>query len=130
MDALKIKEYADIVISHAVSGFEFVKQCPLPTLLVAQLSNNNNLIDQTYTERCIKEAHNNKNIIGFISQENLGYNKCIYCKPGIRLDTTTDSYDQKYSGKSNGIDYYIVGRGITQSDNINETTIFYKNNLQ
>ena len=42
MDALKIKEYADIVISHAVSGFEFVKQCPLPTLLVAQLSNNKN----------------------------------------------------------------------------------------
>ena len=27
-------------------------------------------------------------------------------------------YDQQYSNKTNGIDFYIVGRGITQSDNI------------
>ena len=56
-------------------------------------------------------------------------NKCIYCKPGIRLDKISDSYDQRYSGISKGIDFYIVGRGITQSKNINETIQYYQKNL-
>ena len=33
-----------------------------------------------------------------LREENLGYNKAIYCKPGIRLDKTNDNFDQKYSG--------------------------------
>ena len=84
MNALMVRQYADVVICHAVAGFEFINHCQLPVLLVAQLSNKGNLISDEYTEKCIQEAMVNKNILGFISQENLGYNKCIYCKPGVR----------------------------------------------
>ena len=129
MKALKIKTYADIVICHGIAGFEFIKYCSLPVLVVAQLSCKNNLINTEYTKQCVFEASKNKNIIGFISQENLGYNKCIYCKPGVRLDkliNNEDDYDQKYSGLTSGIDFYIVGRGITNFKNPLEMAKHYK----
>ena len=129
MKALKIKTYADIVICHGVAGFEFIKYCSLPVLVVAQLSCKNNLINTEYTKQCVFEASKNKNILGFISQENLGYNKCIYCKPGIRLDKIKDDYDQTYTGITDGIDFYIVGRGITNFKNQNEMTKYYKETL-
>ena len=132
MEALEVINYADIIICHGVSGFEFTKQenCKLPVLLVSQLSNKNNLINKEYTEKCIKEVINNSNIIGCISQENLGYNKTLYCKPGIRLDNKSgDNLDQQYTGYTKGIDYYIVGRGITTSKTISETANFYKTQL-
>lgn len=129
MKALKIKTYADIVICHGIAGFEFIKYCSLPVLVVAQLSCKNNLINTEYTKQCVFEASKNKNILGFISQENLGYNKCIYCKPGIRLDKIKDDYDQTYTGITDGIDFYIVGRGITNFKNQNEMTKYYKETL-
>ncbi len=127
MNALMVRKYADIVICHGIAGFEFINHCPLPVLLVAQLSNKGNLISDEYTEKCIQEAMVNKNILGFISQENLGYNKCIYCKPGVRLDVDNkDIYDQQYSGITEGIDFYIVGRGITLSDDPGSTVEYYR----
>lgn len=127
--ALRVEEYADIVISHGICGFEFARHCPLPILLVSQLSNNGNIIDSKYTEECIKGQTQYKNIIGLISQENLGVNKCLYCKPGIRLDILSDGFDQNYTGFTPGIDFYIVGRGITESKKPLETARYYKYKL-
>ena len=60
--------------------------------------------------------------------KNLGYNKCIYCKPGVRLNNIKkDSLDQKYTGLTKDINFYIVGRGITNSNNIIEECINYRN---
>ena len=106
-----------------------MKQINIPVLLVAQLSNKGNLITSEYTERCVEAAFRNPNIIGFISQENLGYNKCIYCKPGINLDKKSDGLDQQYTGLKEGIDFYIVGRAITDSKNPLKEVIRYKNYL-
>ena len=60
MNALKLETYADIVICHAITGFEFVNHCELPVLLVSQLSNKGNLINENYTEKCIEGAFRNK----------------------------------------------------------------------
>ena len=129
-NALNIEKYADIIICHAITGFEFVKHIDLPVLLVTQLSNSGNLITNDYTYKCLNGVINNFNIIGCISQENLGYNKCIYCKPGVRIgNIKNDNLDQKYTGLTNGIDYYIVGRGITNSNNIKQECLNYKNEL-
>ena len=68
-EALKVEEYADIVICHAISGFKFTKYINLPILLVSQLSNDGNLIDNKYTDNCINGVMNNYNIIGCISQK-------------------------------------------------------------
>ena len=37
MEALKLEIYADIVICHAITGFEFINHCKLPVLLVRLL---------------------------------------------------------------------------------------------
>lgn len=128
-DALEIKKYADIIISHGISGFEFIKQSSLPVLLVAQMSNKGNLISREYTKQCVDAARRYTNIIGLISQENLDYNKCIYCKPGIRLDANKDNYDQCYTGITKGIDFYIIGRGVTQATNPLDKIKYYNTTL-
>ena len=132
-NALEIQSYADIIISHAISGFEFIKMCPLPVLVVSQMSNKGNLISRDYTKQCVDATRKYTNIIGLISQQNLGYNKCIYCKPGIRVDVDKDNHDQCYTGRTAGIDFYIVGRGITQYMNNHETMLnqmkYYKEYL-
>lgn len=144
MNALKTHHYADILICHGITGFEFVNHSNLPIIIVAQLSNYGNLITPHYTRECIKAAFKNKKIIGFVSQSDLGYNKTIYFKPGTKIDEDIceersdtnyqcrqilkrkDQYDQKYSGKTNGIDFYIVGRAITDAEDIEEECIRYQ----
>ena len=99
----------------------------LPIIIVAELSNKGNLITKDYTQKCIEGAFKNPNIVGFVSQKNLGYNKCIYCKPGINLNSNNDDYDQQYTGKTDGIDFYIVGRAITNHiDPLNEIKKYKK----
>ena len=130
LEALKVDLYADILISHGICGFEFVNYINIPVLIVAQLSNFGNLIDKNYTNKCLESVMNNYNIIGCISQENLGYNKCIYCKPGVRIgNIVKDNFDQQYTGLTKGIDFYIVGRGITESSRIRNVCIDYQNEL-
>ena len=129
MRAMKIKTYADMVTVHGVSGFEFVKQCKIPVIVVAKLSNSGNLIDDHYTTECLKGSVRNTNVIGVVSQNNLGINSLIYFKPGIRLNSSTDSYDQNYSGRTEGIDMYIVGRGITESEDCGQSAKHYKEYL-
>ena len=146
LKASKVSEYADIIICHGIAGFEFLKHCGLPVILVAELSNRGNLIDHNYTESCIEAASRRSNVIGFVSQKNLGYNKVLYFKPGVKIpnencsnqdsskisDECTkilmrDKYDQSYTSKTQGIDFYIVGRGITESENPKEESLKYKN---
>lgn len=125
--ALQIDKYADMVTCHAISGFEFCKQCPVPVLLIAQMSSKNNLINEEYTEKCIKEANENENVMGFICQKNLNVKNKLYFKPGVSLNNSTDGLDQLYSGKEKGIDYYIVGRGIYENNNSEMKLIKYVN---
>lgn len=122
---------ADICICHGVAGFEFAKKCLLPVLVVAQMSNKGNLINDEYTEACVTAGFQHDNIIGFISQENLGYHGGLYFKPGVNLRKVGegDGKDQQYTGKTDGIDFYIVGRAITQSDDIKSELMFYNKEL-
>ena len=151
MEALKVMNYADIIICHAITGFEFINHIKLPVLLVAELSNKGNLISPEYTRECVKALSRNRKIIGCISQSNLGYNKAIYCKPGTKIDSDIqlnndkksynnseieeecckilkrrDKYDQKYTGKTPGIDFYIIGRAITQAEDIEKECLRHK----
>jgi len=89
------------------------------------------LINDEYTEACVTAGFQHDNIIGFISQENLGYHGGLYFKPGVNLRNVGegDGKDQQYTGKTDGIDFYIVGRAITQSDDIKSELMFYNKEL-
>jgi orotate phosphoribosyltransferase len=127
MDKLKVIEYADILICHSIAGFTTASEAPLPTLLVAQMSCSN--LPDEHSQECIEKMAIKDNIIGVIAQSYLGENRGMYIKPGIRLDKDTDGMNQKYSGKTSGIDLYIVGRGVTESDDYLTEMIKYKEEL-
>ena len=74
---------------------------------------------------------NKDKVVGFISQRNLGDKNFLYMTPGIKLNSKKDNlgqvYNTPYEVMKRGIDICIVGRGIKNSDNIEETCIEYKN---
>ena len=98
-----------------------------PENLGITLTHEHLFCDQSGFSSVPTEANKKSIFFDKVSQENLGYNKCIYCKPGVRLDVDNkDIYDQQYSGITEGIDFYIVGRGITLSDNPGLTAEHYR----
>lgn len=116
----KISDWADIVTVHAISGGDILNQfTDVGILLIAQMSNKNNLIDSNYTQKVIEIAKNHKDkVLGFITQEKLS-DDFLNFAPGINIDATSDGSDQKYSNietmRAKGIDVFIVGRGIYKS---------------
>jgi len=123
-----ITRYADFITVHSISGqgiLEGLRENCLKNgcriLLIAQMSTNNNLIDNTYTEKTIALATDEVNreiISGFISQKKL-VNGLLHFAPGINTVTASDNYLQKYNdpismSTINKVDALIVGRGITE----------------
>jgi len=124
----KIMKYADIVTVHSVAGQSTIdglrknallNNCLL--LLIAQMSSNNNLIDNEYTKKTIELANNNKDIVlGFICQEKLD-DKFLHFAPGISNIMVKDGMNQNYNSSINmlnkGIDFLIIGRSIYNNEN-------------
>jgi orotidine-5'-phosphate decarboxylase len=98
-------------------------------LLVSQLSTNGSLLDDNFTKKCVELSKSNpKYISGFIVQKrisNMTDDRFVYCTPGVREDTASDSHDQRYRTIEDaivrdGCDVIIVGRGITSSENVKD----------
>jgi len=119
-----IIKYADLITCHAISGdglcealSELSISYEFRILLIAQMSSQNNLIDENYTQNVIKMANKYKNIVtGFICQEYL-CNDFIHFTPGVSIDNKNDKYQQGYTSpdyliNTKQIDVLIVGRSI------------------
>lgn len=121
-----IMRYADIVTVHSIAGQSTIgglrkNACLYDTslLLIAQMSSNNNLIDQEYTKKTIELANNNADIVlGFICQEKLS-NNFLHFAPGISNVLDKDTMNQHYTNATDalnkGIQFIIVGRSIYTS---------------
>ena len=97
-------------------------------LLFAQMSSEGNLMNDEYTQKCLKAARNHKDfVLGFISQENLNEEEgdnFLSMTPGVKLpppgdnqELKGDSLGQQYRTpesviRGDGCDIIIVGRGI------------------
>lgn len=90
-------------------------------LLLAQMSNKDNMLTPEYTAECVKHARlNNKFVMGFIAQESLhneSDDNFITLTPGVQLAAGGDALGQQYNTPekvigSAGSDIIIVGRGI------------------
>lgn len=126
----RIADWADIVNAHSLPGpgvIQGLAEVGLKKerglLLLAEMSSQQNLLDENYTQKTIKMAEQFPDfVMGFISQNKLCQNpKWIYMTPGVRFAAAKDSFGQQYvtpekAITEHGSDIIIVGRGIINSD--------------
>ena len=136
----QIAEWADLINAHSLPGpgvIEGLKKAGLTKkaglLLLAQMSSQNNLFTEIYTEKTYQLAQKHRNfIIGFISQKNFKKDpKFIHFTPGVQFELKIDSLKQAYRTpeiaiKEQNNDIIIVGRGILNAINPLEKAKKYK----
>jgi uridine monophosphate synthetase len=129
--SLNIKSWADAVTIHGFAGISD-KLCDegIPLLVIAEMSNNDNLIDEGYTRliyNLVKQERFNKYCMGFICQDKIpklmdSVYEYVTLSPGINLDVSGDKCNQSYynpiseGGSKRGL-FWIVGRGIIKESN-------------
>jgi orotidine 5'-phosphate decarboxylase subfamily 1/orotate phosphoribosyltransferase len=121
-----IVTYADLITAHGLPGpgilsalrYDCIRNnCGV--LLIAEMSSQSNLLNETYTNSVVDMAINNLDIVvGLIAQKRHN-NNLVHFAPGVNLDNKADSLGQTYNTPKDvinrGIDVLIVGRGITGS---------------
>ena len=101
-------------------------------LLLAQLSNQGNLITAAYTQQAIALAQRYPAfVMGFIAQQRLIDDPhWLHVMPGVQCHKTNDSGDQRYitpeQAIQQGADIIIVGRGIYQATDPAQTAARYQ----
>lgn len=124
----KISSWANITNAHplpgdgVISGFKDAKT-DVGLLLLAEMSCKGNFITEAYTEKTIKMAEANHDLVmGFISQRKLSkLPGLIHMTPGVNLHVKGDNLGQQYNTpdvvvREKGTDIIIVGRGIYRAD--------------
>ncbi len=134
----RIADWADIIIVHAIAGepiIDALKICKqnCAILIVAELSCQGNLIDETYTQAVVELARKRDDVvIGIIAQKaTLNTPHQIKCTPGVHLATNKDTLGQQYNTPERVItdlltDIIIVGRGIYKAEDQKKAAQAYK----
>lgn len=134
----KINTWCNLITMHSLIGdgpikqFNEIKNNRQGILLIAEMSNKNNLLDSNYKQKTLNLAISNKNsVTGFICQKKIDKDDFIYCIPGVNRKVKGDNKDQKYitpeQAINNGADIIIVGRGIISSTDMLNESLIYKN---
>lgn len=121
----RISKWADIINCHILCGPSIIKGLSANAiLLIAQMSTQENLLNELYQLKCIEYAERFKHVIGFITMKNItpDHADLINMTPGVSLNVSGDDLGQQYKTpdtviSQNGSDIIIVGRGIYNSDN-------------
>ena len=146
-----IKQYADCVTVHTICGegtIESMKNIfntknlpihtPIGIITICEMSSKDNLIDNVYKTKSI-ELSRKHNITGVVLRNNnLEFEfELATFTPGINLDKKHDESNQTYINPLNkkreqthqpfksGL-FWIIGRGITQSNDINNINYINK----
>ncbi len=142
----KIFDWADFVTVHMIAGASILKGLfngveNKSSFLLARMSAENNLITENYTRQVIEIGKNNENVVsGFIGHgqdeedirkmKNKIPSNFLMLLPGVQLESKTDSIGQTYITPEiavrGGADGIIVGRGILQSINPQDTAKKYR----
>lgn len=129
-----LESFIDIITVHGICGESLIAELNklnVGMLLIHQLSVSNNLIDTLYSCRVKDMALSYHNVIGFISQDRISsdhsMSNYLTFTPGVNLDQKSDGKGQKYRNIDEcDSDIYIVGRGICDSDDVENTVNQYK----
>ena len=135
-----IADWAYITNTHTVAGpgsIAALKEVGLHKgrglLLLAEMTPAGTLAQGDYTKESIKMAEKNSDfVIGFITTRKLvddpGF---IHMTPGVKLHGGGDKHGQRYNTPASVIeekkcDVIIVGRGVTQADDMLEAAKIYR----
>ena len=123
LESLKL---VNAITIHGVAGLSVLNKgkLSLPSIIVGEMSCDNNMITDTYSRNIInyiRENGNNLTLGGLVVQSKipqiLDTFEVLTMSPGISISMTNDNANQKYSYpdiKSNKLGlFWIVGRGIT-----------------
>lgn len=135
---LQISTWADLITVHVVAGSLSIqslkpalKNCGV--IIVAQMSTQDTLTSDDYTDKAIKIAEEHKDVvIGVVSQTKKPNDSGqLMFTPGINLNSGGDSKGQVYNSpeeafNKRGIDIMIVGRGIYESNDTEKTAEEYR----
>ena len=141
-----ISSWSEFITVHLVAGprilqglFEGVEE--KSSFLLARMSSQGNLINETYTRRVLEAGRNNPEVVsGFIghgkSIEDIRRFKAkfppgmLLLMPGVKLEAGIDKLGQQYitieEAVSGGADCIIVGRGIIRSENPGKIAKLYR----
>lgn len=130
-----INKIVDAITIHAIAGLSILENenIKIPLIIISELSSVDNMIDIEYSKKIIRKIttqicntdniHANSSILGgLVCQNNVPKLikpfEFLTMSPGINLEFTNDSGNQKYSiptVKNNKVGlFWIVGRGITK----------------
>lgn len=134
-----IADWAHIINAHTLPGpgiiesIQSVNKNSLGLLLLAEMSSAGQLADQQYTEKTVAMAlQYPQTVIGFIAQHGLSSQPhLITCTPGVQLQSAHDTFGQCYHSPEKiiteqGSDVAIVGRGITQAEDVTKASAHYQ----
>lgn len=135
----RIATWADMVTVHMVMGAgtlaslqPIAKAHDCGLILLAQLSNQGNLLGDQYLEQAgqmIDEAADQ--VMAVVSQSPIVTKKpVLHMMPGIHLKQTADGLDQRYrtpqQAVASGATLLIVGRGITRAGSCRDAAMQYQ----
>ncbi|XP_046407066.1 uridine 5'-monophosphate synthase [Ischnura elegans] len=142
---LRIAKWAHFITCHAIAGPGSVSALksaaddqPRGCFLVAEMSSEGNLITSTYTKETVSIAETHSTFVaGLVSQSDVTTTLpgLIQLTPGVRLSSgTSDGMGQQWvtpeeAVLKRGADVVVVGRGITESQNIKEAAKLYQSKL-
>lgn len=145
-----IIDWAHIVNAHSVPGFGVMQGLEAATkehtqeracILIAQMSSQDNLATREYSKKTIEIAEMFPEFnIGFIatggnplklrSFAHIAPTKYLLFTPGVRLGAKADTMQQSYNTPEKAIkagsDLIIVGRGVYETENIEEAAKMYR----
>lgn len=141
----QVSKWADLVTVHSLPGEGVLKGIQnvlngnkeRGVFLLAEMSSQDNLISQQYTEATMKIADKYENLVSGIvcqTKTTVKHPGLIQLTPGVQLESVQDGLGQQYNSPENvilerGADIAAVGRGIYLAKNPKVQAALYRERL-
>jgi len=130
----KIREWADLITAHSLPGPEMIKHLSesdstsshtCGCVVILEMSTKDSLTTPEYCKESAKRGIAAAGVVGFVGQSPLDDDSTgwIQFTPGVNATSKGDNKGQQYCSPTEaivakGADIIIVGRGLTQSDDV------------
>lgn len=127
----RISDWADMVTSHVIAGEESLKIFDnVAVVAIVEMSTKDTLTDDFYITKALNVSEKATNVIGAVAQRKISEGLLLFT-PGVNMRSSGDGKGQQYNTpekvfRNIHTDFMIVGRGIYQAANPQETAQQYQ----